>query len=176
MKMPDGGFRPAYNFQFAADTHSRGIVAVDAINSGVDSGQSEPVREKVEQQTGQKVREHLYDGGYLRLEDIDRADAAGVTVYAAPKPPRNKTKRASACDPKPTDSPAVAAWRKRMGTEAGQKIYVLRAATSETVNAELRTWRALDRLLVRGLNKARCIGLWAAMAYNLVHFGKALVS
>lgn len=176
MKMPDGGFRPAYNFQFAADTHSRGIVAVDAINSGVDSGQSEPLRQKVEQQTGKKVREHLYDGGYLRLEDIDRADAAGVTVYAAPKPPRNKTKRPSACDPKPTDSPAVAAWRKRMGMEAGQKIYRLRAATSETVNAELRTWRTLDRLLVRGLNKARCIGLWAAMAYNLVHFGKALVS
>jgi hypothetical protein len=28
---------------------------------------------------------------------------------------------------------------------------------SETVNAELRSWRGLGRILVRGLAKARCI-------------------
>lgn len=176
MKMPDGGFRPAYNFQFATDTQSRAVVAVEVTNSGVDSGQSGPLREKVEKQTGGTVREHLYDGGYLRLEDIDRASANGVTIYAAAKPPRNKAKRASAYDPRPGDSPAVAAWRERMGTEVGKKIYTLRASTSETVHGDLRCWRALDRLLVRGLSKVRCIGLWAAMAYNRVQFGKALMS
>jgi transposase len=176
MRMADGGFRPAYNFQFATDTQSRAIVAVEVTNSGVDSGQSEPLREKVEQQTGGRVREHLYDGGYVRLEDIDRASASGVTIYAAVKPPRNQAQRASAYDPKSTDSPGVAAWRERMGTPAGQKIYTLRASTSETVHADLRCWRALDRLLVRGLSKVRCVGLWAAMAYNLVQFGEALMS
>ncbi|MGV2830985.1 hypothetical protein [Myxosarcina sp. GI1(2024)] len=32
MKMPDGGFRPAYNFQLAVDTGSRVIVGVDVTN------------------------------------------------------------------------------------------------------------------------------------------------
>jgi hypothetical protein len=47
--------------------------------------------------------------------------------------------------------------------------------TSERVNAELRTLRGLGRILVRGLAKARCIALWCALAYNVVHFAKHLV-
>ena len=51
-----------------------------------------------------------------------------------------------------------------------------RAATSETVNAELRTYRGLTPLTVRGLNKIKCVALWCALAYNLTHFSKALLS
>jgi hypothetical protein len=29
-------------------------------------------------------------------------------------------------------------------------------------------------MLVRGLNKVRCVALWSALAYNLVHFAAAL--
>jgi len=176
MKMADGGFRPSYNFQFAADTESRAVVGVEVTNGGVDHGQSEPMRKKIEEQTGGTVREHLYDGGYLRENDIERAAAGDVAIYAPGKPPRNKAKRGSFHDPKPGDSTAVAAWRERMASSEGKDIYKLRASTSETVNAELRIRRALDRLLVRGLAKVRCVGLWAAMAYNIVHFGKALTS
>src|SRR5206468_8022903 len=34
MKMGDGGFRPAYNVQFAADTESRFVVGVGLTNMG----------------------------------------------------------------------------------------------------------------------------------------------
>jgi transposase len=176
MKMPDGGFRPGYNVQLAADTESRAVVGVEVTNSGVDSGQAEPMRKQVEERSGRAVKEHLYDGGYLRLEDIDAAEGAGVKVYAPPKPPRNKEQRASAYEPRRDDSPAVAEWRMRMGSEAGQAVYRLRAATSETVNAELRAYRSLDRMLVRGMAKVRCVALWAALAYNVVHFGRMLMS
>jgi len=176
MKMPDGGFRPGYNVQLAADTESRAVVGVEVTNSGVDSGQAEPMRKQVEERSGRAVKEHLYDGGYLRLEDIDAAQEGGVKVYAPPKPPRNKEQRASAYEPRRDDSPAVAEWRMRMGSEAGQAVYRLRAATSETVNAELRAYRSLDRLLVRGMSKVRCVALWAALAYNVVHFGRMLMS
>ena len=37
MKMPDGGFRPAYNLQFASDPVSRAIVGVQATNAGADA-------------------------------------------------------------------------------------------------------------------------------------------
>ena len=71
---------------------------------------------------------------------------------------------------KPQDSEAVRAWKQRMGSAEGKQIYRQRAATSETVNAELRRWRGLSRITVRRLAKALCVALWSALAYNITHF------
>jgi transposase len=175
MKMSDGGYRPAVNVQLACDPESRAIVGVEVSASGVDTGQSEPMREQVEKRSGQKVSEHLLDGGYLTHDDLERAAEQEVTLYVPPKPPRNRNRRASAYEPRPGDSPAVAQWRQRMGSEEGQEIYKLRSATSETVNADLKTHRGLGPLTVRGLDKIRCAVLWPVLAYNLMHHGAALL-
>ena len=53
-------------------------------------------------------------------------------------------------------------------------MYKERAATSETVNADLKTHRGLARLTVRGLDKVTCVALWSALAYNVLHFAAAL--
>lgn len=176
MKMANGGFNPAVNIQFATDTQSRAIVGVDVSGEGNDHHLSEPMRKQVEQRTGRTVREHLIDGGFLVLEEIESAAAAGVTVYVPPKAPRDKNKHGSEYLPKPHESEALGDWRQRMGSEQGKEIYKERAATSETVNADLRTHRGLQRLLVRGLKKAKCIALWCALAYNIMHFGAALIA
>jgi hypothetical protein len=42
MKMGDGGFRPAYNGQFATDTASQVVVGVEAVAVGTDMGQLTP--------------------------------------------------------------------------------------------------------------------------------------
>jgi transposase len=175
MKMPDGGFRPAVNVQLAVDTASRAVVGVDVTASGVDTGQAEPMRRQVEARAGRRVHEHLIDGGYLVLDEVGRAAQAGVTVYCPPKPPRNTDKRGSEYEPRPGDSDAVKQWRARMGSEDGKGIYKQRAATVETVNADAKAHRGLTRLLVRGLDKAKCVALWFALAYNLTHFAKELV-
>jgi transposase len=175
MKMPDGGFAPAVNVQFATDTESRAIVGVAVINSGVDTGQSEPMRKQVEDRTGQKVQEQLIDGGYLTHEDVERADEQNVSLYMPPKPPRNKEARGSEFEPMPGDSEAIKRWRARMGSEEGKQIYKQRAATSETVNADTKTHRGLVQLTVRGLAKAQCVALWSALAYNIMHFGGHLI-
>ena len=175
MKMGDGGYRPAVNVQIACDTASRAIVAVDVTNEGVDYEQSEPMRQQVEQiAAGQKVQEHLYDGGYVKRDAIERAAEQGVTIYAPPKPPKNKQQRQSAYEPCVGDRETIAAWRARMGSEAGQEIYKERAATSETINAQMRR-SGLTQLTVRGLRKAKCIALWAALAYDLTLFTSALM-
>jgi hypothetical protein len=86
MKMPNGGFNPAVNVQLATDTESRAILGVDVTNSGSDSvGLSAPMRQQVEQRTGGKVQQHLVDGGYLRKDDIEQADAKGVELFVPPK-------------------------------------------------------------------------------------------
>ncbi len=178
MKMPDGGYRPAVNMQFAVDTESRAIVGVDVTNEGSDSaGLSEPMREQVEQRSGGgKVEQHLIDGGYLKIQDIERADAAGVELFVPPKPARSPANRGRELEPKPGDSAAVLAWKARMASEAGKEIYKQRASTSETVNADLKGHRGLVQLTVRGLAKAKCVALWAALAYNVLHFATALLS
>ena len=51
-----------------------------------------------------------------------------------------------------------------------------RAATSETINADLRSYLDLAQMTVRGLNKAKCVALWCALAYNLMRFAAALLS
>ncbi len=79
--MPDGGFRPAVNVQLAVDTESRVIVGVEVTDAGSDKGLSEPMRKQVEERTGHKVNEHLMDGGFLVLDEIDASVEAGVTLF-----------------------------------------------------------------------------------------------
>jgi hypothetical protein len=176
MKMPNGGFNPAVNVQLATDTESRAVVGVEVTNAGTDSvGLSEPLREQVQERTGQKVDEHLMDGGYLRTEDLEGSHSQGVALFVPPKSARSPGKRGRELEGRPGDSEAIRAWKDRMGSTEGKEIYKQRASTSETVNADLRCHRGLGPLTVRGLKKIRCVALWSALAYNVMHFGAALL-
>lgn len=176
MKVSNGGYNPAFNVQLASDPKSRAIVGVEVSNEGTDSaGLSESMREQVERRTGKKVNQHLMDGGYLRYEDIERAHEQGVELFVPPKGARKLENRGRELEPKLRDNAAVRAWKQRMGSDEGKEIYKQRAATSETVNADLRSYRGLTQFTVRGLHKARCVALWCALAYNLMHFGTALL-
>ena len=177
MKMPNGGFNPAVNVQLATDTQSRAIVGVEVSHEGSDNvGLSEPMRQQVEQRTQRKLAQHLLDGGYLRNQDLEQAHEQGVELFVPPKPSRSPRRRGHELEPKPGDSAAVRAWKQRMASEEGKQIYKQRAATSETVNADLRSYRGLTQITVRGLHKAKCVALWCALAYNVMHFGTALLS
>ncbi len=177
MKMPNGGFNPACNVQLATDTKSRAIVGVEVSYEGSDSsGLSQPMRAQVEQRSGGKVEQHLLDGGYLRIADIEQAHEQGVELLVPPKPARQPHRQGRELEPKPRDSEAVLAWKRRMASAEGREIYRQRAATSETINGDLRCYRGLTQLTVRGLAKAKCVALWCALAYNVMHFGKALLA
>lgn len=176
MKMANGGFSPAVNVQLAVDTGSRAIVGVDVNNAANDAALAEPMRRQVEQRTGQTVEEHLVDGGYLNLAEVQRSEERQVRMYVPPKPPNDQGKRGSEYEPREDDSSELRQWRQRMASESGQAIYRQRAATVETVNADLKTYRGLCQLTVRGLKAAKCVALWSALAYNLMHFATTLLS
>lgn len=165
MKLGDGGFRPAYNLQLATDTESRIVVGVRVTNAGADSQQLEPMLVEIERRTKALPAQHLADGGYLNFAAIEHAAARGVDAFVPPR--NNRSYHIDPLTPQPDDSPALAAYRQRMASPEGQLIYRQRAATAETVNADLKTWRGLDRLLVRGSNKVLSVALLAALAYNL---------
>lgn len=166
MKMADGGFRPAYNVQLAADTAQRVIVGVAVSTSGSDMSQAPAMVEQVEQRLGALPDDWLMDGGFAGRHAIAEAEAAGVRVLAPV--PRPKAADRDPHQPLPKDSSALAAWRLRMGTEEAKATYRLRAATIECVNAQARVRHGLTQLRVRGQGKVRCVALWVAVAHNLL--------
>jgi len=164
MKMADGGFRPAYNLQFATDTASPVIVGVDATSAGTDPGQRAPLVAQIAARHQQAPGAMLVDGGFAAKAAI-AAVSDRTTVYAPVQKPKDPTRDPAA--PLPDDAPAIAAWRQRMGTPEAQAIYRERAATAECVTAQARN-RGLRHLVVRGLAKVRVIALWFALAHNLM--------
>ena len=90
MKMPDGGFRPAYNVELATDQAKGVIVGVSVVREGTDAGQALPMEEQVMERTGQHPKDYLMDGGFATKEAITALEERGLTVYAPVKLPRNK--------------------------------------------------------------------------------------
>jgi transposase len=170
MKMADGGFRPAYNVEFATDVASQVIVGVDVVNAGSDGGQMLPMVEQIEARYQQTPEEYLVDGGFATVDDIEAVGGPdrGTTIYTPVKDEEKKQKAGvDPFAPRPRDSEPVAAWRARMGTEEAKEIYKDRAATAECVNAQARN-RGLQQFRVRGLLKARAVALWYALAHNIM--------
>jgi hypothetical protein len=164
MKMSDGGFRPAYNVQFATDVDSKVIVGVEVNNHGTDAGLMTPMAEQVEQRHQVRPATWLADGGYSSLDDIESMDERGCELIV---PPRacSKSKYAPT-EVRPSDSPAIAQWRTRMATEQAKKTYTLRGATAELINAQART-RGLTQFLVRGIKKVLAVALMQALTHNM---------
>lgn len=166
MKMPDGGFRPAYNVQFATTTAGGVIVGVDVTNAGTDSGQMPPMIEQIERRFKAKPQEMLVDGGFATVEAIDQAERDGTTIYAPVKKEREQLEAGQ--DPymrKKSDTDATAGWRARMGTEEAKTIYKERASTAEWVNAGTRN-RGLYGVTVRGRANVLVVVLWQVLAHN----------
>jgi transposase len=165
MRMPDGGVRPAFNVQFATATTEQVIVGLDVV-AITDGDQLRPMADQLASRYGPVVAEHLADGGYVNRGHLDHLASCGTTAYLPVGKPRRGTVRDPHL-PRPRDSAAVAAWRVRMGTPEAKEIYRERAATAECVNAIARN-RGLTAFRVRGLERARAVVLWFALAHNLL--------
>jgi hypothetical protein len=165
MKMADGGFRPAYNVQFATDTKSTAIAGVSVDNIGSDMGKMLPMNDALAGQYGTRPRQHLADGGFAKLDDIEALAQNGVETFVPVPKPRNADRDRHA--PQPSDPPGVADWRNRMGGDDAKTIYKERAATAECANAQARN-RGLTQFLVRSMDKVKTIALWHALTHNMV--------
>lgn len=164
MKMADGGFRPALNVHMVSDAETKVIAAVEVNNDGTDQRMAIPLAEQVEQRHQKRPTEWLADGGCLTLDGIEALAQRGTDVIGPVRPPRNKQQ--DPYEPRPTDSAAVADWRKRMKTEYAKTVYKQRGATAELVNAQARA-HGLMQFLVRGFNKARSVMLLLAITHNM---------
>jgi IS5 family transposase len=168
MKMPDGGFRPAYNVQFATDAKHGVIVGVSVTNAGSDAGQATPTVEQIRRRTGLRPRDYLVDGGYAAREDISALAQKGVTVYAPVRLPRNQQEM-ERYQPRWGDSPEAAEWRQRMATTEAKALYKLRGSLAEWANAQTHQ-HGLSQFNVRGIARTTAATLLIAVTHNLLRW------
>jgi vacuolar-type H+-ATPase subunit H len=163
MKMPDGGFRPAFNVQVASVAGEQIVVAVEVRNTGSDRGLMRPMLERLHALTGHLPGRHLADGGFCSAEDIEWAHGEGVEVYCPPTQSKHGT---DPYLPRRGDGAGVLAWRARMESEAGKARYKPRSIC-ECIHARWRNWD-LRNLTVRGLDKVRAVVLCYALTNNIL--------
>ena len=164
MKMPDGGFRPAYNTQLAVETEHGLIVGLDVTSTGADQPSLEPMVEQIKARTGRRPQTVLVDGGFFNRDSVTRLSRSGVELLMPLPKPRRADRAAD--QPVHDDTPQVAALRRRMEEAGSQQRYRQRARWIEWTNAGWRNrdWR---QVLVRGRDKVRAVAGWQAMAHNL---------
>lgn len=166
MKMPDGGFRPAFNVQFATDSDSRLIIGVDVVQAGGDQGQMAPMHQSLCDAYDTIPDDYLIDGGFTVKADVVEVEKRGTRVYGAlANVQKQLDEGKNPYEAKRGDAAEMAAFRARMGTEEAQKKYAQRAGIAEFPNAECRN-RGLNQFRVRGLIKAKAQTMWHALAHN----------
>jgi transposase len=163
MKMPDGGFRPAYNCQLSTVAGGQIVVVSDVETVGSDRGLARPMLEKISRLHGRGPKRHLIDGGFNKNEDIEWAAGRGIKIYG---PPSHSKHQRDPYEPRDDDGPGVAAWRARMKSPHGKSVYK-RRAQAECINARFRNW-GLYRFALRGLQKVRTVLCWFALTNNIL--------
>jgi transposase len=173
MKMPDGGFRPAYNVQLATagapEGGPRTVVGVRVTNVGSDMSSISPMLDDIERRTGELPETLLADAGHASMADIKDAAARGVEALVT------VPKRSKANGPNANKDPAIVAWRERMETDEAKETMRARASLCELTNAHAKTRFAMASLLVRGLDKVTCVVLLTTLAANLLAHGATLL-
>lgn len=168
MKMGDGGFRPAYNVQFATDGDTRMIVSVEVSNNGSDGGQMAPMHAGICERYGKVPDHYTVDGGFATKEDITQVEQRGSQV-AAPITHTDRIEHRGG-DPharRAKDNDAMAAFRERMRTDEAKAVLRRRPSIAEFPNAECRN-RGLHQFRVRGRAKVRTATLWYAITFNFM--------
>jgi transposase len=91
MRMPHGGYEPAYNIQLAAVGHPLGgpvaIVGVRVSQETTDQGSVEPMLDQIEARIGQPVKRIAVDSNHLSARALEQAERRGTKLIS--RPPKN---------------------------------------------------------------------------------------
>ena len=166
MKMANGGFDPAFNVQFSTDVETQIIVGVDVTNEGTDGAEMPPMLNKLESDYGKRPANCLVDSAYATKESVTEVEQAGTAVVGGlPRVSQLEKNGGDPHSPQRGDTPEYIRFRARMAQADFQKLFKKRPQTAEFPNAVCRN-QGLRQFLVRGLEKAKAVALWHAIAFN----------
>jgi transposase len=171
MKMGDGGFRLAYNVQFATSIDKKVILGVDVVNTldpGTLNVMMHQVKENLEKIGCPMPDKWLADSAYANKNDAQEAEDnfSEVTFYS---PPTSTQKKVDPLTPRKNDNEAMKKLRARMGTDEAKEIFKKRASTAEFANAVTKN-RGMDKFLVRGIEKVKNMAFLYAIAHNMIQY------
>lgn len=171
MKMGDGGFRLAYNIQFATSTSKKIILGVEVVNT-LDPGTLVPMMKQVEenlQRIGCQMPSKWYaDSAYANKEDVEKAkiNYPETTLYS---PPTSTKKEIDPLEPRKNDTPEMAELRSRMKSNEAKEAYKQRGSTAEFSNAVAKN-NGMTEFLVRGISKVKNMALIYAITQNMMMY------
>jgi transposase len=179
MKMPDGGFRPGYNFQFAVAGKKTGgprsIVGVRVTNLGSDQASVIPMLDDVTSRlAGRTPKAVVADTNHLRMVDVEEAHRRGVFLVA-PLPRSRKAPTIQQIKRDEAESEVLKVWRVKMTHPSTKQLYRQRSALCEFANAALKGTRRLDRLWVRGLPAVTAVAYLFSLAFTIQQNIKSLL-
>jgi transposase len=160
LRMANGGKDPAHNLQFTTEVRTRAITAVTVADRSSDTGMLLPAMENHRRAHARLPSRVMADAGFLKYADIGALEAQGCDVLM---PDRYGDARGVRRPPEPL----IARWRERMKTQKAKEEYKLRSSTVEWSNARVRQ-QGLLQLTVRGRAKVLALGLWHALAHNIL--------
>ncbi|MTJ82930.1 MAG: transposase [Telmatospirillum sp.] len=168
MALANGGVAPAYSVQIKTDPKAAAVIGVDVTNNGSDRGKLKPAVDEIHQRYDVLPDSVLADAGYDGQTDIEAVETKGTADHV-PLPKKEKDRK-----PKPKDGSGVRKWKERMSGSEAQSIYANRIKT-EHLHAQMRN-HGLLQIPVRGLEKAKTLALWFAIATNFLLHTKALIA
>ena len=170
MKDGGGGYRPGFNVQLATEEKSGLIVEARATASPADNHQLVPMLDAIEERLGEKPKQLLADAGYIHFESVEAVAQRDVQLFMSLDSNvvvDAEGKRVDPLEKRASDSPAVAALRRRMKSESGRRVYAKRGQIAEFPNAVIKGRFGLRQFLVRGLMKVQTVTLLTVLAYNM---------
>lgn len=169
MKMAEGGFAPGYNLQLSVAGSPMGgpiaIVGLRLINLGTDKGSLLAMRDQIQSCTGHFIPSVLVDSDHLTQHELQETQAMGFKVIS--------------CVPEtwlPLKDPVLQAWAASTQTETAQTAYRARKSLVERAHAIFKEFFGIRQVPVRGISRVKGFCMLAALTFNIVQFGTALVS
>lgn len=167
MKMGDGGFRLAYNVQFATETESRVILGVNVVNT-LDPGTLSPmvaqVMGRLKKLALRPIKHWLADIAYSGKNDVEE-----VSVFHPDLKLAIKANPLKSLKPSKGDSEAMLRYKKYIVSEEFKEVYKSRPSTAEFSNMQCKA-RGMGRMLVKGINKVSSTAILYAIMHNMMRF------
>jgi len=169
MKMGDGGYRLAYNVQFATGLDSRVIYGVDVVNT-LDPRTAprlmSQVQERLKRIKLSELRNWIADSAYSAANDIITAALLfpKCLYYAPPQIDKEKAKIHQK-----KDCEAIKKWRDMIDSEEIKEIYKKRCSTAEFSNMHVKNC-SLNEFSVRGFLKVKGMAALHAIAFNVARY------
>jgi transposase len=165
MKMGDGGFRIAYNIQFATGLQSRVIYGI-SVGKTQDQGTLGPMVLQLMSRLNDlglpPVRNIVADSAYSKSGDLEQvAGIAPNVVVTAPSKVKTDPKKH-----RKGDSDVIKCWRDRLETDEFKELYQQRPSVAEFSIMMTKT-RGMTEFLVRGSRKVFNMTVLYAISHNM---------